>query len=113
VMRRGEIWWASLRVPAGSEPGYRRPVLVVQSNEFNDSRIGTAVVVAVTSNLRLADAPGNVRCRRRETGLGRESVVNVSQVLTVDKRFLTGRVGVLPAGRLRAVEEGLRQVLGL
>ena len=112
-MRRGEVWWASLRAPAGSGPGYRRPVLVVQTNEFNESRIRTVVVAAVTSNLRLASAPGNVRCPRRETGLGRDSVVNVSQVLTVDKRFLAGRVGTLPPARLRAVEEGLRQVLGL
>ncbi len=112
-MRRGEIWWASLRSPAGSGPGYRRPVLVVQTNEFNESRIRTVVVAAVTSNLALASAPGNVRCSRRETGLGRDSVVNVSQVLTVDKRFLTSHVGTLAGARLRTVEDGLRQVLGL
>jgi mRNA interferase MazF len=112
-MRRGEIWWASLRSPVGSGPGYRRPVLVVQTNEFNESRIRTVVIAAVTSNLGLAGAPGNVRCPRRETGLGRDSVVNVSQVLTVDKRFLTARVGLLPPARMRAVADGLRQVLGL
>jgi len=112
-MRRGELWWASLRPPAGSGPGYRRPVLVIQTNEFNESRIRTVVVAAVTSNLRLASAPGNVRCPRRETGLGRDSVVNVSQVLTVDRRFLTERAGALPTARLRSVEDGLRLVLGL
>jgi len=112
-MHRGEIWWASLPRPTGSGPGYRRPVLVVHSNEFNDSRIQTVVVAAITSNLRLAAAPGNVSCGRRETGLSRPSVVNVSQVLTVDKRLLTGRVGVLPARLLRQVEDGLRLVLAL
>ena len=113
MIRRGEIWWASLRNPAGSGPGCRRPVLVVQTNEFNESRIRTVVIAALTSNLALASAPGNVRCPRRETGLGRDSVVNVSQVITVDRRFLTTRVGALAPARLRAVEEGLRQVLGL
>jgi mRNA interferase MazF len=112
-MHRGEIWWASLPRPSGSGPGYRRPVLVVQSNDFNESKIETVVVAAITSNLRLAAAPGNVRCSRRETKLPRTSVVNVSQVLTVDKRLLTERVGVLPVRLLRQAEDGLRLVLGL
>ena len=112
-MRRGEVWWASLGNPAGSGPGYRRPVLVLQANEFNESRIRTVVVAVLSSNCALAAAPGNVGCSRRDTGLPRESVVNVSQVLTVDKRFLTERVGLLAAARLRAVETGVRQVLGL
>ena len=112
-MQRGEIWWASLPRPSGSGPGYRRPVLVVQSNDFNESKIQTMVVAAITSNLRLAAAPGNVRCSRRESGLPRTSVVNVSQVLTVDKRLLTERAGVLPARLLRQAEDGLRLVLGL
>src|SRR5271170_4995658 len=96
-MHRGEIWWASLPRPAGSGPGYRRPVLVVQANEFNDSRIQTVVVAAITSNVKLAAAPGNVLCGRRDTGLSRSSVVNVSQVLTVDKHLLTQRVRTLPS----------------
>lgn len=112
-MRRGEIWWASLPRPTGSGPGYRRPVLVVQADEFNDSRIQTVVVVAITSNVKLAAAPGNVLCGRRDTGLPRSSLVNVSQVLTVDKRLLTKRVGALPARLLRQVEDGLRLVLAL
>ena len=112
-MHRGEIWWASLPRPAGSAPGYRRPVLVVQANEFNDSRIQTVVVAAITSNLKLAAAPGNVSCGRRETALSRTSVVNVSQVLTVDKRLLTERVSVLTPRLLRQVEAGLRLVLAL
>jgi mRNA interferase MazF len=77
-MRRGEIWWASLGEPQGSGPGYRRPVLIVQSNEFNESAIGTSICAALTSNMRLADAPGNVRVTRRASGLSQESVVNVS-----------------------------------
>ncbi len=112
-MHRGEIWWASLPRPTGSGPGYRRPVLVVQANEFNDSRIQTVVVAAITSNARLAAAPGNVLCGRKDTGLSRPSLVNVSQVLTVDKRLLTDRVGVLPSRLLRQVEDGLRLVLAL
>ncbi len=112
-MHRGEIWWASLPRPTGSAPGYRRPVLVIQANEFNDSRIQTVVVAAITSSVRLAAAPGNVLCGRRDTGLSRTSLVNVSQVLTVDKRLLTQRVGVLPSRLLRQVEDGLRLVLAL
>jgi mRNA interferase MazF len=113
VIRRGEVWWASLSEPEGSEPGYRRPVVVVQSNEFNESRIQTVVAVALTTNLRLAAAPGNVLCSKSDTGLPRESVINVSQILTLNKIRLTQRVGKLPARQLRAVEAGLKSVLGL
>ena len=112
-MRRGEVWWASLPRPSGSGPGYRRPVLVIQSNEFNESRIRTVVVVAITSNLRLALAPGNVLCRAREMGLPKDSVANVSQLLTVDKSFLTERVKTIPERILAEVEDGLRLLLGL
>lgn len=112
-MRRGEVWWASLPPPMGSGPGFPRPVLVIQTNEFNESRIKTAVAVVMTTNLRLAAAPGNVRCGPKETGLPRESVVNVSQVVTVDKMLFTERVGALPTHVLVQVEDGLRQVLGL
>lgn len=112
-MRRGEIWWAVLGPPAASEPGYRRPVLVLQTNEFNDSRLRTVVVAAMTSNLRLAEAPGNVRCRRRDTGLDKPSVVNVSQIATTDKRHLRERAGRLTGRLLARVEDGVRLVLGL
>jgi mRNA interferase MazF len=112
-MRRGEVWWASLPKPSGSGPGYRRPVLVIQANEFNESRIRTVVVVAITSNLRLASAPGNVRCKARDTGLLRDSVANVSQLLTVDKSFLTERVKMLAERIMAEVEGGLRLVVGL
>jgi mRNA interferase MazF len=112
-MRRGEIWWASLGEPQGSGPGYRRPVLIVQSNEFNESAIRTSVCAAMTSNMRLADAPGNVRVTRRSSGLPQESVVNVSQLITLDKQRLTEKVGRLPAESLRDVEAGIRLVLAL
>jgi mRNA interferase MazF len=112
-MQRGEVWWASLPPPEGSEPGYRRPVLIVQSEAFNRSRIGTVVVTAITSNLRLASAPGNVLLGRRQSGLSRDSVVNVSQVITLDRRFLTERIGRVPAPILARVETGLRLVLAL
>jgi mRNA interferase MazF len=113
VIRRGEIWWASLPQPAGSEPGYRRPVLVMQTREFNESSIRTVIVLTVTSNLRLAGAPGNVLCHKRDTGLAKDSVINVSQVATVNKARLTERIGVLPAALMHEVEGGLRLVLGL
>lgn len=112
-MKRGELWWASLPAPVGSGPGFRRPVVIVQSNPFNQSRIGTAVVVIVTSNLALAEAPGNVRVGKAESGLARPSVVNVSQLVTLDRELLARRVRALPAETMRAIDEGLRLVLGL
>lgn len=113
MIRRGEIWWASLPEPAGSEPGYRLPVLVVQTNDFNEGGIRTVIVLAITSNLRLAGAPGNVLCHRRDTGLAKESVINVSQTFTVNKARLTHRIGMLPSTLMQEVETGLRLVLGL
>lgn len=113
VIQRGEIWWASLPEPVGSEPGYRRPVLVVQANEFNRSRIATVIAVVITSNTKLAQAPGNVFLPQKLTGLPRDSVANISQVVTVDKRFLTERVGLLPPKLVEQVEKGLRLVLQL
>jgi mRNA interferase MazF len=110
---RGEIWWADLPEPVASEPGYRRPVLIVQSDAFNQSRIATVVAVALSSNLKLAQAPGNVLLPGKTTGLAKETVANVSQVITVDKSFLKEQVGTLPAYLLRQVEDGLRLVLDL
>ena len=112
-MRRGEIWWASLPVPRGSAPGFRRPVLVVQADSFNRSRIGTVVVAAITSNVALAEAPGNVRLTRRASRLTKESVINVSQVLTVDRSTLADRVGQLAPELMSEVDSGLRLALGL
>jgi mRNA interferase MazF len=112
-MRRGEVWWASLPEPRGSEPGYRRPVLIVQADSFTESRIRTVVIVAITTNLHLAMAPGNVELSRRATRLRTESVANVSQIMTIDKSFLTDRISTLPPELLRRVERGMRLVLSL
>ena len=112
-MRRGEVWWASLGAPHGSQPGFRRPVVVVQSNDFNESSIRTIVCATITSNVRLALAPGNVVLRPREGGVRTESVVNVSQLLTIDKDVLTERLGRLTAKKLHQLDEGLRLVLAL
>lgn len=113
MIRRGEIWWASLPKPTGSGPGFRRPVLVVQADDFNASRIQTVVAVIITSNLALAAAPGNVLCSRKQTRLPRDSVVNVSQLITLDKGLLTDRVSTLNRRLLSQIEAGLRLVLSL
>lgn len=112
-MYRGEIWWANLPAPVGSEPGYRRPVLVVQDDVFTQSRISTVIVVIITSNTQLAEAPGNVFLSQEATGLSRDSVANVSQILTVDKTFLVERIGSLPDHLQEEVDEGLRTILYL
>jgi mRNA interferase MazF len=112
-MKRGEIWWASLPTPVGSGLGYRRPVLVVQSNPFNESRIATVVVAAITSNLALAAAPGNVRLGKSESGLSKASVINVSQLVTLDRAVLTSRIRHVGASVMDRVNAGLRLVLDL
>ena len=112
-MKRGEIWWADLPSPVGSGPGYKRPVLVIQANPFNASRIATVIVAVVTSNLALADAPGNVRITKSESGLPQPSVVNVSQLITLDRSILTIKVKVLSQAAMDKVDSGLKVVLGL
>ena len=109
---QGEVWWADMGEPAGSEPGFRRPVVVVQGDAFNRSSLRTVVCVALTSNLRWADAPGNVRLPARATGLPRDSVANVSQVVTLDRDTLTERVGRLSAANLELILAGIDVVLG-
>jgi mRNA interferase MazF len=113
VVFRGEIWWADLPEPVASEPGYRRPVLIVQINRFNRSRLATVLVVSITTNLELAGLPGNVLVPAFEAGLEADSVVNVTQILTVDRTFLKSRLGSLPEELLRRVEDGLRLIQGL
>lgn len=113
VIRRGELWWADLGQPRGSSRALRRPVLVIQADAFNQSKIGTVVVASLTTNLKLAVAPGNVICRPRRTGLRQPSVINVSQLSTLDRQFLLERIGALPATAMLDVEDGLRLVLGL
>jgi len=112
-MRRGEIWWANLPLPSGSGPGLRRPVVVVQANAFNDSQISTVIVLTITSNLALSAAPGNLRISKSVSGLGRASVINVSQVLTIDRKHLSKRVKALAGSMLDDINKGLRLSLGL
>ena len=110
-MKRGEIWWATLPDPAGSGPGFRRPVLVIQKDAFNESAISTVVVVVITKNLRLAEAPGNVKLPKKSTGLPHDSVANISQIITIDKLFLMECVGTLPRAFFERVEAGLKLIL--
>jgi len=112
VIAQGEVWWADLAEPSGSGPGFRRPVVVVQGDAFNRSRISTVVCVVLTSNLRWAEAPGNVLLSARITGLPKDSVANVSQLVTLDREALTERVGALSAKKLELVLLGIDIVLG-
>ena len=112
VVAQGEVWWADLPDPSGSGPGFRRPVLVLQSDALNRSRLATVVCVPLTSNLRWADAPGNVRLRARSTGLPKDSVANLSQVIAVDKTLLSERVGRVSRTHLQLLFAGLDVVLG-
>jgi mRNA interferase MazF len=112
VIAQGEVWWADLPVPTGSAPGFRRPILVVQGDAVNRSRISTVVCVPLTSNLVWADAPGNVLLRAESTGLSKDSVANVSQVITLDKSMLSDRVGKLPRAKVDLVIAGLDVILG-
>jgi mRNA interferase MazF len=113
VIERGEIWWADLPDPLGSEPGYRRPVLIVQSDSFNESRIRTVIAVGLTTNERLAGSPGNVALARGQGGLAQSCVANVSQLLTVDRNALSERIGALSHRMMERIDEGLRLVLDL
>lgn len=112
VVAQGEVWWADLAEPIGSAPGYRRPVVVVQADELNRSRIETVVCVVLTSNLRWSIAPGNVLLPAKHSGLDRDSVANVSQIVTVDKRQLTERVGRVPKRQMEAIFSGVDLVMG-
>jgi mRNA interferase MazF len=113
VVERGQIWWADLDEPRGSEPGFRRPLLIVQDDAFNRSRIRTVVAVVLTSNLRLLEAPGNVLLPAKVSGLSKDSVANVSQVITLDRDVLKEPAGRIRGQMLKDVENGLRLVLGL
>lgn len=112
IVAQGDVWWADLAEPAGSAPGFRRPVVVVQGDSFNRSRIATVVCVALTSNVGLAAAPGNVALSPRATGLDRESVANVSQIVTLDKASLGERAGKLTGPKLELILAGIDVVLG-
>ena len=112
MISQGEIWWADLPEPSASEPGYRRPVVVAQCDAFNRSRIRTVVCIPLTSNLRWADAPGNVLLDEGATGLPKASVANVSQIATLEREWLTDKVGELPEEKLQLVLFGIDILLG-
>ena len=113
MIRRGQIWWTDFAEPRGSEPGYRHPVLVLQRDDVNASRISTVVVCVLTSNAALAKAPGNTLLPKRRTGLRHDSVANASQIATVNKSDLEEVIGALPVGLMDAVDQGLRWFLQL
>jgi len=111
--QRGEIWWADLGEPRGSQPGYRRPVLVVQDNHFNRSHLATVVVLSLTSNLRFQNVPGNLLLSKADSGLGKDSVINITQLTTIDKAWLDEFVTALPRSVMAQVDANLNLVLGL
>jgi mRNA interferase MazF len=113
VVQRREVWWAELDEPRGSKPAYRRPVLIVQSDAFNRSRLRTVLCVVLTSNTRLLDAPGNVLLPVAATGLPKDSVANVTQVVTLDEDFLRERAGRIQSKLMAHVDAGLRLVMDL
>ena len=112
VISQGEIWWADLPSPTGSGPGFRRPVVIVQGEALNLSRIGTVICVPLTSNLKWGDAPGNVFLASKTTGLAKDSVANVSQILTIDRELLTDCSGKVSRARVQLILAGLDVVLG-
>jgi mRNA interferase MazF len=112
VIFQGEIWWADLPEPTRSGPGFRRPVIVVQGDSFNRSKIATVLCVPLTSNLKWAEAPGNLLLPSRLTGLPKDSVANVSQIITLDKSLLTERVGKLSRSKTELILAGIHVALG-
>lgn len=113
VISRGELWWADLPEPAGSGSGYSRPVLIVQSDFLNNSRLGAVTVLTLTTNLRLAQVPGNILLTMRQSKLPKESVIVASQVNAIDRSFLRRRVSSLSPAMMKIVDEGLRLALSL
>lgn len=112
-MNRGEVWWADLAEPRGSEPAKRRPVIIVQEDSLTRSRLQTVMVVPITSNLKRAAAPGNIVLARSHSGLRVESVALACQVLTIDKYFMTEKISILPRSTMARLEAGLRLTLAL
>lgn len=112
-MIRGEIWWVDLGIPFGSEPGFKLPVLIIQDDSFNQSNIGTVISIPITSNLSLSEAPGNVLISKKDSSLSKDSVVNVSQIVTLDRMRFVERAGKLKSSKLNEVEAGVKLVTGL
>ncbi len=112
-MKRGEVWWAALPTPTGSGPGFRRPVVIIQANAFNDSRIETVIVATVTSQLARESLPGNVRLSKSDSGLSKASVVNISQIITIDRTMLVKKANKLTPQTIAKIDEGLRIVLSI
>ena len=112
-MIRGEIWWADLGIPFGSEPGFKRPVVIIQDDSFNNSKINTVIVASITTNLNLSDAPGNVLIEKEESGLSKNGVINISQISTIDKKRLTEKVCVLSQSSISEMDYGLKLVLNI
>lgn len=113
TLQRGQIWWADLGDPQGSQPGYRRPVLIVQEDHFNQSRLATVIVLSLTSNLKFQALPGNVYLSKRDSGLTKDSVINATQITAIDKIWLDEFVIDLPWAIMAQVDESLRLVLSL
>ena len=113
VIERGEIWWSELPEPVGSGPGFDRAVLIIQSEFFNESSMNTVIVATITTNLELAEMPGNIRLTQRISGLPKESVVNITQLFTIDRRLLKEHVGTLASRKMDQVDSGLKFVLSL
>lgn len=110
-IKQGDVFWIDLDIPKGSEPGYKHPHVIIQNNVFNQSRINTVVVCAITSNLKLANAPGNVFLKKGEGGLKKDSVINISQIITVDKSDLVEKIGRLPPSKINQIIEGIKLLL--
>ena len=112
-MIRGEIWWADLGLPFGSEPGFNRPVIILQDNSFNKSKIRTTVVLSISTNILLADAPGNVLLKKKESRLPKDGVINVTQISTIDKQRLIEKIGFISTTTEERIDAGVKLVLGL
>jgi mRNA interferase MazF len=112
-MNRGELWWADVPEPRGSEPGFRRPVPVIQADGLSRSRLRTVICAALASNTRLAEIPGNVLLNAKDSNLSRDSVINVTQIITLDRSYLAECVGTVTGAVMRKVEEGLMLALDL
>jgi len=112
-MTRGEIWWVDLGIPFGSEPGFKRPVIIVQDDAFNESAINTIIVVPLTTNLNLESSPGNAFLNRKETNLSKDSIANISQIVTLDRERFLSKASKLKSKNMKKIEEGIKLVLSL